>query len=276
MLAQSQESKPIKNSQYPMKRIILIAITIITNLTFGQETGTYQSDSIYKANKVKARLWYSGTNKKLGITTFYDKKGRLTKYQLEPFIDGAQRTTHYSYDLSGRLIGIADTTKSGVPDQKQIKELKKMGLDPNMFVKSDNNRPSVEAAKYELTYSGDLLVKVTQYKPDGSLDIVDNIKNNGKTKIRDWYRNGKLTEQSTTEYLTEFLKERFYGWEIRDGIKTEWDYKFKYEFDNGRVKSYTRYVAEMEKETVKYFYDEKGLLLKTEGYTPDFFEYIKY
>lgn len=259
-----------------MKRIILIAITIITNLTFGQETSTYQSDSVYKANKVKARLWYSGTNKKLGITTFYDKKGRLTKYQLEPFMDGAQRTTHYSYDLSGLLIGIADTTKNGVPDQKQIKELKKMGLDPNMFLKSDNNRPSVEVAKYELTYSGDLLVKVTQYNPDGSLDIVDNIKNNGKTKIRDWYRNGKLTEQSTTEYLTELLKERFYGWEIRDGIKTEWDYKFKYEFDNGRVKSHTRYVAEMEKENVKYFYDEKGLLLKTEGYAPDFFEYIKY
>jgi hypothetical protein len=134
----------------------------------------------------------------------------------------------------------------------------------------------VEVANYELTYSGDLLAKVTQYNPDGSLDIVGNIKNNGKTKIRDWYRNEKLTEQSTTEYLTEFLKERFYGWEIRDGIKTEWDYKFKYEFDNGRVKSHTRYVAEMEKETVKYFYDEKGLLLKTEGYAPDFFEYIKY
>jgi hypothetical protein len=36
-----------------MKRIILIAITIITNLTFGQETGTYQSDSIYKRTKLK-------------------------------------------------------------------------------------------------------------------------------------------------------------------------------------------------------------------------------
>lgn len=251
-------------------------MTIISNLTFGQETGTYQSDSIYKVNNVKARLWYSGTNKKLGITTFYDKNGRLIKYQLEPFIDGAQRTTHYSYDLSGRLIAIVDTTKNGITDEKQIKELKKMGIDPNMFIKSDKKRPSVEVSKYELNYSNDHLVKITKYNPDGSLDIVDNIKNNGKTKIRDWYRNGKIAEQSTTEYLTEFHKERFYGWEIRNGIKSEWDYKFKYEFDNGRVKSQTRFVAEMEKETVKYFYDEKGLLQKTEGYAPDFFEYIYY
>lgn len=259
-----------------MKRIILIAMTIITNLTFGQETGTYQNDSIYKVNSVKARLWYSGTNKKLGITTFYDKKGRLIKYQLEPFMNGSQRTTHYSYDLSGRLIAIADTTKNGVPDEKQIEKLKKMGLDPNMLMKSDKNRPSIEVAKYELTYSNDQLVKIIQYNPDGSLYIVDNIKNNGETKIRDWYRNGKLAEQSTTKYLTKFHKERFYGWEIRNGIKSEWDYKFKYEFDNGCVKSYTRYEAEIEKETVKYLYNKKGLLLKTEGYAPDFFEYIYY
>jgi YD repeat-containing protein len=251
-------------------------MTIITNLTFGQETSTFQSDSIYKINNVKARLWYSGTNKKLGTTTFYDKNGRLIKYQLEPFMDGAQRTTHYSYDLSGRLIAIVDTTKNGRPDEKQIKAIKKMGLDPNMLMKSDKNRPSVEVAKYELTYSSGKLVKVTQYNPDGSLYIVDNIKNNGKTKIRDWYRNGNLTEQSTTEFLTEFHKERFYGWEIRNAIKSEWDYKFKYEFDNNRIKSQTRYEGEIEKETVKYFYDKKGLLLKTEGYVPDFFEYIYY
>jgi hypothetical protein len=30
-------------------------------------------------------------------------------------------TTHYSYDLSGRLIGIADTTKNGVTDQNKLR-----------------------------------------------------------------------------------------------------------------------------------------------------------
>jgi YD repeat-containing protein len=89
-----------------MKRFFLITLTVITLSAFGQETGTYQSDSIYKANKVKARLWYSGTNKQLGITTFYDTDGRLIKYQLEPFMDGAQRTTHYTYDSNGRLIAM--------------------------------------------------------------------------------------------------------------------------------------------------------------------------
>jgi hypothetical protein len=56
-----------------------------------------------------------GTNQ---ITTFTNKKGRLTKYQLEPFMDVRNEQHTHSYDLSGRLIGIADTTKNGVPDQK--------------------------------------------------------------------------------------------------------------------------------------------------------------
>jgi hypothetical protein len=70
---QADRIKTNKIFTISMKRIILIAITIITNLTFGQETGTYQSDSIYKVNKVKARLWYSGTNKKPN-NNLYDKK----------------------------------------------------------------------------------------------------------------------------------------------------------------------------------------------------------
>ena len=259
-----------------MKRFFLITLTVITFSTFGQETGTYQSNSIYKANRVKARLWYSGTNKQLGITTFYDTNGRLIKYQLEPFMNGAQRTTHYTYDSNDLLIAMVDTTKNGEPNKEQIDKLKKMGLDPNKFIKKDKNRPTVEVAKYELTYSGVQLIKVTKYNPDGSLDIVDNIANNGKRKVRDWYRNGTLKEQSTTEYLTEFHKEKFYGWEIRGGEKSKWDYTFKYEFENGRVKSFVRFDGKNEMETTKYFYDDKGLLIKAEGYVPEFFEYVYY
>jgi YD repeat-containing protein len=259
-----------------MKGLFFIVLTAITHLTFGQETGTYQSDSVYRVNKVKARLWYSGTEKQLTITTFYDTNGKLIKYQLEPFMDGTQRTTHYTYDSNGRLIAVVDTTKNGESSKEQIERLKKMGLDPGKFIRKDKNRPPVEVAKYELAYSGDQLTKVTKYNPDGSLDIVDNINSNGKREIRDWYRNGKLTRQSTTEYLTKFHKEKFYGWEIRDGKKTKWDYTFKYEFENGRVKSFVRYDGKKEMETTKFLYDDKGLLIKAEGFAPEFFEYVYY
>jgi hypothetical protein len=68
-------------------------------------------------------------------------------------------------------------------NQKNKLKLKKMGLESNMFLKSDNNRPSVEV-KYELTYSGDLL-KVTQYNQTARHC---GISKQWKTKIRDWYR----------------------------------------------------------------------------------------
>lgn len=259
-----------------MKSFFLITLIFIANLTFGQETGTYQSDSIYKANKVKARLWYLGTNKKLSVTTFYDTNGRLIKYQLEPFIGGEQLTTHYTYDLNGRLIAMVDTIKKGEPNKEAIEELKKAGLLSDMFIKNDNNKPSLEVAKYELTYSGEQLTKIIKYNPDESLDIIDKIENNGKKQIRDWYRDGELIEQCTTEYLNEYHKEKFYGWEIINGKKITWDYTFKYKFENGRVKNFVRYEGKKEMEKTEYFYDEKGLLIKVEGYTPEFFEYLYY
>lgn len=259
-----------------MKTFLLTALTLITHLTFGQETGSYQSDSVYKANNVKARLWYTGTNKQLSITTFYDRDGRLIQYQLEPFMDGAQRTTHYTYDSNGRLTGIVDTTRNGEPNKEQIEKLVKMGIDPNKLMKKDKNKPPIEVAKYELSYDDNELTRITKYNPDSSIDFIDYFKNNGKTKTRDWYRDGKVYRQNTTENLTEFHKERFYGWEIRNGKKENWDYRYKYEFSNGAVQNSTRYDGKKKMETTKYYYDKNGLLIKMDGYVPEFFEYVYY
>jgi hypothetical protein len=37
-----------------------------------------------------------------------------------------------------------------------------------------------------------------------------------------------------------------------------------------------RFDGKNEMETTKYFYDDKGLLIKAEGYVPEFFEYVYY
>ena len=117
-----------------MRLKVIVGLLFTTFMGFSQETITYQSDSVYKVNHVKERKWYLGGKKRLLATTFYDVKGRLIRYQLEPFVSGEQRTTYYSYDDNNKLVSQVDTTRNGKPDKTQIKQLRKMGLDPKLFI----------------------------------------------------------------------------------------------------------------------------------------------
>ena len=256
-----------------MKLKLLITILCFSSLTYGQERWTYQSDNIYKANKVKARKWFNGN--KLTATTFYDIEGRTIKFELAPFLGGEQKTTHFKYDEKGKLISQIDTIYNGKPDKKALKKLKKMGLDLSSKIKND--KPSVEVSKYNIDYSNGEIEKLTQYNPDGTLDIVDHFESIGKKEIRDWYRNGELYRQCTSEYIDAFHKEKYYGWEILpNSNKTEWNYLFKYVFDNGQVKEFTRFENGEQKEITKLEYDKNGLLVKASYYTTEQFEYEYY
>ncbi len=259
-----------------MKKIIFIVFSLIAHLSPGQETGTYQSDSVYKANNIKARLWYMGTNNHLVVTTFYDKEGRLIQYQMDPSIDGAQTTTYYTYNEDGKLISMVDTIKNGDPNKEQLEAFKKMGVDVDKLIKKAKNRPPMEIAKYDLAYAGDQLVKITKYNPNGSIYLVDQLENNGKIKVRSSYRNNKPIKQTTSEYLTKFHKAKFYSWEIREGEKSKWHYSFKYEFENEQVKRFTRYEGNTEMETTEYSYNNKGLLLMIKGSVYERFGYLYY
>lgn len=250
---------------------------LLTVSVYCQETGTYQADSVYKSNNIKLRKWYRGTNKKGGTTMYYDKEGRLSKYEIEMNMGASLRTTHYIYNNTGKLISMVDSTVNSKPDKREIKRLKKMGINPNLLMKllPPNDLPQLEVSSYELEYDGEQLVKRSKYNPNGSLDIVDYFENKGKIQKRDWYRNGKLYSNTVTEYLDKFHKEKFYGWEIDiNGSKHTWNYSFKYQFDEqGNVISITRFDGEEEKETVIYVYNSKGLLTQTYGQHPEFFEY---
>jgi len=253
----------------------LILILISSSLQ-GQEVGTYQADSIYKENNVKVRNWYRGTNKKGGTSTYYDKEGRLIKYKIELNFGSLTRTTHFLYDEFGKLVSQIDSLLNGKPSKKEMKRVKKMGLDPKLFI-GNLGKPAVEVEKYELIYEGGQLIRKIKYNSDGSLDIVDNYKEGGGIQVREWYRDGSLYQESITEFITEFQKEKFYGWRLNpDGSKLEWEYKFVYDFDNGVVKSMTRFDGDQKKETVTYFYNGNGLLTKTEGYGGEVFEYEFY
>lgn len=256
-----------------MKLRLLLILLGLTTTIFGQEKWTFQSDSIYKANNVKARIWYTGD--KLFATTFYDTEGRMTKFQMEPFLGGEQKTTYFEYDEKGNLMNKVDTTRNGKPDKEALKMLKMKGIDLSKKLK--NNKPKIEVSNYELNYIDDELIKMTEYNPDGTLNIVDRFENNEKKQIREWYRNDEKYRESVTEYIDDFHKEKYYGWEIRpNSEKIEWNYTFEYVFENGRIKEFTRFDNGKRKETTKMEYDSNGLLIKASYYTTERFEYEYY
>jgi hypothetical protein len=265
-----------KLSSNPMKNFLLLFLSLFILQAKAQEKGTYQADSIYKANHVKLRKWYSGTNKSLGVITYYDREGRLIKYQVNLNLGATVNTTHYTYDSIGNLISIVDSTKNGLPDKKEVKRVKKMGINPNFILNSIKNKPAIEVSEYELIYENHELSRITKYNPDGSLDYIDKFKDNGMIQEREWYRDGKLYRVDTTEFLIPNFKNKYYGWEIRGDTKSEWNYTYDYKMENGLVKEYTRFDDGELEDTVKYFYDTNGLLLKTEGYILEQFEYEYY
>jgi hypothetical protein len=237
-----------------VKNFHLVLLTLFAFQAFSQDTGLYQRDSIYKVNQVKVRLWYSGEGKEkeLTKTTYYNQAGKLIKYQPEPNEEGTQVTTYYSYDSVGRFINMADT------------------------IRHENKRPAVEIAHYEVAHDGNMLVKMTRFHPDGSIDYVIRFSNNRKSEILYRYKKGIQTESYTTEHLNERNEERFYGWEKVGNRKSTWDYRFKYEFENGLVRRYVRYEGKRKTETATFSYDEKGLLIKIEKDALESFEYRYY
>ena len=235
-----------------MKHLIIVLISVFSAPGFGQESALYQRDSIYKVNKVKARLWYSGPAKDLIVTTYYNAEGKLVKYEPEPREDGTQVTTYYSYDPKGHAIGMVDT------------------------IRNEESKKPIAISNYELQYDSSVLVKLTKYNPDGSIDYIKKFTDQKNIENFYRYKNGTIVESSTTEYRTKLHEERSYGWEIRNGKKSVWDYRLKYELENGRVKRYVKFEGRRKRENVKFFYNEKGLLIKMDNSGSDFFEYVYY
>lgn len=236
-----------------IKFLTPIILLILTSPVFAQESALYQPDSVYKANKVKVRFWYSGAekDKELTKTVYYNRQGKLIKFQLEPTEEGTQVSTYYLYDSSGRFISMVDT------------------------IRHENKTSSPEVAHYDFVFDGHNLVKLTKYKPNGSVDYVTTFSNNRKTETLYHYKNEMLIESYTTEFPSK-SEERFYGWEKLGKRKSTWDYRFKYEYENGRVKSYVRYEGKKKIESAKLSYNEKGLLIKIDKYNAEFYEYVYY
>lgn len=249
-----------------MKKINLIGFIIISNFLFSQESDTYQPDSAYKLNKVKLRREYEvgeESKKILTTTNFYNSLGELYKYELAPLIDGQQISTYYTYDSSGKIIGMVDSIIYGEPDHNAIKKLKDIGMDVNV----EKHKTHFAISKYKIEYNNIELSNITKYNPDSSIDIIDKFENNKKIKIRFWYRNGNIYRNDTTEFANPFHSVKYYGCNYENTYgKTCWNYIFINEYDKkGILTRRQKFERSRLIEEITYFYNDKNLLIQQQN-----------
>jgi hypothetical protein len=258
-----------------MRAILTFLMIFITATAFSQATGTNQSDSIYKANNVKVRKLCHGKDHKLLSTDFYDRDGRLIMHKEEP-VYAAQKTTYYVYDSKGLLINIVDTTRNGKLSKQEEKELKALAKIMGVKGKKKKDVPPVEIENYKIEYENDQISKITKYNVDNTLVYVVFYKDNGLKQIRETYRDGQVNSSDTSFFLTKNLLQKISGWSIFFGTKSQSNIRYDLVFQNGQLLQYTNFTDNKEKETVKFIYDQNGLLVRNQGYDDSHFEYEYY
>jgi hypothetical protein len=228
-----------------------------------------QSDSIYKVNKVKLRKWYVGNM--LVATTYFDREGRTVKIKHSGTSSGSQRTAYYEYNKNGLLINRVDTTVNRIPDEEAIKRFK-------LDISKLNKRPKFEVRKYKIEHSNNSILKITQFTPNGNLNIIRTFFNDGKKQIVESYKNNVKYKERTEMYLDCCNKYRSFGWYIRKGKKIENEYINKYVIENNLVTLYTEFRNGKKKAAQKFIYDKRNLLreIKNVNYETRFTSRYKY
>jgi len=144
-----------------MRFALILGLILISSTVHTQET--FQSDSLYKARKVKTIKLYAGTNKMLNSISYYDREGRLIKYYLET--NGWKTiTTSYLYNDNGFLNQEIDTIRYFKVDQKVIKHARKKRLTPHQIY-CNQDISSIEISNHKLFYENNQLIKNIVYAP---------------------------------------------------------------------------------------------------------------
>ena len=227
-----------------MRISIIIIILFFSTKISGQEVFFFQSDSIYKLNKVKEVKYFIKKNR-LAATIFFDRNGRTIKYQGEPSSSGRQKSEYFKYDKKGRL-----TKRYDVIEDKYT-----------------------EVINYKIEYSNEEMTKLTKFNPDGSIKSITYYEEKGKKRTTNIYRNGEIVLFSISEYFNGVNLNKEIGWHIpKDSEKNEFNNENKYTYSNGKITQYIRYRNGKEKTTTKFKYNEKNLIIAVEckGHTEQY------
>lgn len=269
------------------KNILILLLSLITYLTYGQTENEWQPDSLYKNRKVKKIFVYENSPKDLSEIIEFDKTGkRLRVEKYDASYDKRSRKSKkiamisfYIYDAEVRLTETVDSI---------IHFDNSYSINRTIY-KYDSNKLSSEAYYKEKYEQPDYVTSYT-YSPFKSLTIStkDTIITYHKIKEYDkdfyvnhfygYYLESKLKEKQitidgttrTAQYSDQNDMQRF---EDNKVIKNNFDEngkllssKIKSVFMNDRISEYE----------LKYAYHKNGLLKSIRGYVPRYYEYEYY
>ncbi len=139
-----------------------------------------QPDSLYKANKVKARIAFSNSfnTRSLSHEFRMDKQGRITAIMFQPFMSVQTRYTQFTYTDSGNLSEVKDVFEKG-KDNKFYQEL----------ISKDKKLKEKYKAMPDKIYCN-----YTISNPADTIKIITRINEKGDTISQSTYTNKGLTQ----------------------------------------------------------------------------------
>lgn len=238
---------------------LLFVLSVLVIPVFAQQSDLNQPDSIYIKNKVKKRIVsYSKATTRSSLVFIYDQSGRLIEHNLTDNETGKQNqyAIRYTYDNAGKCV--TDTLTTNDPIEKEVS--KYFYDDSQKLIRKE-------------TYDADgkrIKIETTSYNP---LTRTDNYYNSNTDSV---YRTQTAVYDNSSAYI------RFYGFEIREGKRETWDYKFKNYFDESN-----RLIAREDSlwrpvKRITYQYNKNGLLIQKDEYLgnagnkPQMSQFIKY
>lgn len=244
-----------------------------TTAIYAQNELTIQSDSVYKNNNVKARHWYSGTNRFHEGTTNFDHEGTIVSHMKPSNFGFTENTTYYIYNLDGKLTGMVDSIKTRAPNDSEREKFQEGNQVPISFYSDLASLPTLEVFRYELTHDDNELIRISKFDPNESLVYIDSIKNQGSLRQKYWFRKDDLYKVESTEYISPNRFIRKYGWTHSRGRKYEWDKQFEFTTEDNRIQTLTHSRSDGQQISGTFLYDDYGLLIKTESELFDTDEY---
>jgi hypothetical protein len=239
-----------------------------------------QTDSIYKANKVKSRttiLSEFSAGKMVHELTM-NRQGLVVNIMYPPYMSVQTWHTQFTYTDSGKLSGVQDVfikSKEGAFYQNLIRGDKKL-------MKKYNDMPAKIYYRYFIDQQADTLKSITRINEKGDTISQSKFLNNGRSKqYREFGKYGTdadITYLSNPFFVYQPVSLAYKNMDTPYLIKYEYFTNEKNQVNRVIIRSYSFNEPEpYSTEAYQLSYDENGLLLKVGGrYTSYLYNYTFY
>jgi hypothetical protein len=235
-------------------------LILFSLLSFSQVDITYQSDSVYKVNKVKYRVvTFKGSHSK-NYQDNFDKAGRCTEKITFDTLGKMLFQSLFEYDNNGRLLKQSSYTylyTDTVTKKRHVVSVR------------DSAKYSSTSFQYD---SLNRLIKKVSKKQDGTIFSEVIIMYNPKILTEKYWSGDSIYRESVYYYGKDNLPvKELYDYVLR-GQKRTSEYKYKYSFDkSGNLKTRTTKIVGSEYEFTNpnldktIFFEQESLLYNSNG-----------